>query len=78
MATRESPQGADVGLSLTGVAGPTEQEGQAVGTVCVGIALPGEPAFATTLRMPGQRDQMRQMSVISALDLLRRHLLAGR
>ena len=70
--------GADVGLSLTGVAGPTEQEGQAVGTVCVGIALPGEPAFATTLRMPGQRDQMRQMSVISALDLLRRHLLAGR
>jgi len=70
--------GSDVGLSLTGVAGPTEQEGQAVGTVCVGIALPGEPAFATTLRMPGQRDQMRQMSVISALDLLRRHLLSGR
>ena len=69
--------GSDVGLSLTGVAGPTEQEGQAVGTVCVGIALPGEPAFATTLRMPGQRDQMRQMSVISALDLLRRRLLAG-
>ncbi len=69
--------GSDVGLSLTGVAGPTEQEGQAVGTVCVGIALPGEPAFATTLRMPGQRDQMRQMSVISALDVLRRRLLAG-
>ncbi|GDX26806.1 CinA-like protein [Actinomycetes bacterium] len=68
--------GSDVGLSLTGVAGPTEQEGQAVGTVCVGIALPGEPAFATTLRMPGQRDQMRQMSVISALDVLRRRLLA--
>ncbi len=69
--------GSDVGLSLTGVAGPTEQEGQAVGTVCVGIAVPGEPAFATTLRMPGQRDQMRQMSVISALDVLRRRLLAG-
>ena len=70
--------GSDVGLSLTGVAGPTEQEGQAVGTVCVGIALPGEPGFATTLRMPGQRDQMRQMSVISALDVLRKHLLSGR
>jgi len=68
---------AEVGLSLTGVAGPTEKGGQAVGTVCVGIALPGETAFATTLRMSGQRDQMRQMSVISALDVLRRRLLAG-
>ena len=69
---------AEVGLSLTGVAGPTGQEGQAVGAVCVGIVLPGEPASATTLRMPGLRDQMRQMSVISALDVLRRRLLAGR
>ena len=32
-------------------------------------------AFTRTLRLPGVRDQMRQMSVISALDLLRRHLL---
>ena len=67
--------GADVGLALTGVAGPTEQEGQPVGTLCVGIAIDG---VTTTrcLRLPGQRDQMRQYSVISALDLLRRELLA--
>ena len=77
MVARWSLRVVDVGLSLTGVASPTEQEGQAVGTVCVGIALPGEAAFATTLRMPGQRDQMRQMSVISALDVLRRCLLAA-
>jgi hypothetical protein len=28
-----------------------------------------------TLRMPGQRDQMRQVSVISSLDFLRKILL---
>ena len=66
--------GSDVGLSLTGVAGPTEQDGQPVGTLWVGIALPGTATTATPFRMPGQRDQMRQMSVISALDLLRRRL----
>jgi len=67
--------GCHVALALTGVAGPAEQDGMAVGTLCVGIAV-GEEVFTRTLRMPGQRDQMRQMSVISALDLLRRTLLA--
>ncbi len=64
----------DVGLSLTGVAGPAEQDGQKVGTLCVGIALPDDSVVARTLQLPAQRDQMRQMSVISALDLLRRTL----
>ena len=31
--------GADVGLALTGVAGPTEQDGMPVGTVCVAVRL---------------------------------------
>jgi nicotinamide-nucleotide amidase len=66
--------GSSVGLSLTGVAGPTEQDGQPVGTLWVGVALPDRPASATLLRLPGQRDQMRQMAVISSLDLLRRRL----
>jgi hypothetical protein len=30
----------------------------------------------TTATLPGVRDQMRQMSVITALDFLRRHMLA--
>ncbi len=68
--------GSHVALALTGVAGPTEQDGMPVGTLCVGIAI-GDQVHARTLRMPGQRDQMRQMSVISALDLLRRTLLAS-
>ena len=65
-----------VALALTGVAGPAEQNGMPVGTLCVGIAI-GDQVQTRTLRMPGARDQMRQMSVISAMDLLRRALLAS-
>jgi nicotinamide-nucleotide amidase len=65
---------ADVGLGLTGVAGPAEQDGMPVGTLCIGLAL-GEELSARTLRLPGQRQQMRELSVISALDLLRHRLL---
>ena len=67
--------GADVGLSLTGVAGPDEQDGQPVGTLHVGLAI-GDDVTTSSLRLPGQREQMRQFSVINALDVLRRHLLA--
>jgi nicotinamide-nucleotide amidase len=68
--------GADVGLALTGVAGPAEQDGQPVGTLVVGLAI-GDDVATRRLHLPGQRDQMRQLSVISALDLLRRHLLGS-
>jgi len=66
--------GADIGLALTGVAGPDEQEGQPVGTLHVGIAS-DDGVTTASLRLPGTRDQMRQFSVISSLDLLRRQLL---
>ena len=69
--------GADVALSLTGVAGPAEQDGQPVGTLCIAVAINGRSTVSTTLRMPGQRDQMRQMSVISSLDFLRKQLFDG-
>ena len=68
--------GADVGLALTGVAGPAEQDGMPVGTLCVGVD-DGRVVVTRTFRLPGQREQMRQMSVITALDYLRRHLLAA-
>ncbi|HET9072444.1 MAG TPA: competence/damage-inducible protein A [Acidimicrobiales bacterium] len=68
--------GADVGLSVTGVAGPAEQEGQPVGTVWVGLAGLG-PTRTHHLRLAGDRDRIRQMTVIQAGDLLRRALLAG-
>ncbi|MEO6125693.1 MAG: competence/damage-inducible protein A [Ilumatobacteraceae bacterium] len=66
---------ASVGLALTGVAGPTIQDGMPVGTLCIGVAI-GDVVHTTSLRLPGQRDQMRQMSVITALDYLR-HLLGA-
>jgi nicotinamide-nucleotide amidase len=67
--------GSDVGLAVTGVAGPAEQEGQPVGTVWFGIALPDRETEAIEVRLPGQRDQIRQFATISLMDLLRRRLL---
>ena len=63
--------GADVGLALTGVAGPDQQDGQPVGTLCVAVVLPDGQVHTKTFALPGQREQMRQMSVISSLDMLR-------
>ena len=66
---------ADVGVSMTGVAGPAEQEGQPPGTVWLGVAV-GDDVDARQLRLPGDRDRVRQLSVISAMDVLRRKLLS--
>jgi nicotinamide-nucleotide amidase len=66
--------GSDVGLAITGVAGPDPQDGQVPGTVYVGLALPGRSAEAVALTVPGDRDRIRQYATISALDLLRRRL----
>jgi nicotinamide-nucleotide amidase len=68
--------GADVGISATGVAGPDEMEGQPVGTVWYGIAVPGRETEAVTARLPFDRERIRQFSTISVLNLLRMRLLA--
>ena len=67
--------GADVGLSVTGVAGPAEQEGMPVGTVYFGIFLDGSTEVVD-MRLPGDRERIRQFATISMLDHLRRRLLA--
>jgi nicotinamide-nucleotide amidase len=66
--------GASIGLALTGVAGPAEQEGLKPGTLCVGLAMPDGSTQSAMFQLPGNRDTMRQLSVISALDMLRRAL----
>ena len=65
--------GADVGLGVTGVAGPAELEGKPVGTVCLGLAIDAQPDTAT-IRLPGDRARIRDFATISLLDLLRRRL----
>ena len=67
--------GADVGLAVTGVAGPAEQDGQPVGTVFIGLAI-DDDVESTQLRLPGDRRRIREFTVISALNLLRQRLLA--
>jgi nicotinamide-nucleotide amidase len=66
--------GADVGLAVTGVAGPESQDGHRPGTVFVGWAI-GDEVDSIMLKLPGDRIRVRQFTVISALDLLRRKLL---
>ena len=66
--------GSDIGLALTGVAGPAEQDGVKVGTLCVGLAMPNGDVRSTTFSLPYGREQMRQFSVISALNFLRQTL----
>lgn len=65
---------ADVGIAVTGVAGPAEQDGVAVGTVCFGIALPDGKVETVSTRLPGDRERVRQFSTISLLNLLRQRL----
>ncbi|MDA5107298.1 competence/damage-inducible protein A [Brevibacillus thermoruber] len=47
--------GADVGISVTGVAGPDSSEGKPVGLVYVGVAVEGLPTLVKELRLAGRR-----------------------
>ena len=66
--------GATYGIGATGVAGPDEQEGQPVGTVHIAVAGP-DGGTVRSLRLPGDRERVRALTVTSALDLLRRVVL---
>ncbi|MCU1357582.1 MAG: competence/damage-inducible protein CinA-like protein [Acidimicrobiales bacterium] len=73
--------GSDIGVAVTGVAGPDPQEGVEPGTVYVGLDLgplggdAGPEAFE--VKLPGDRVLVRQFSVITAMTALRSRLLAA-
>jgi nicotinamide-nucleotide amidase len=65
--------GADLGLSLTGAAGPESHGDAAPGTIWV--ALEGDHvSHARGFQVPGERDRVRRWAEQAALDLVRRHL----
>jgi nicotinamide-nucleotide amidase len=66
----------DIGISVTGVAGPDGgTEEKPVGLVYIGLYIKGE-AKVKKLRMFGDRQKIRNRTVVSALDWLRRELLS--
>ena len=67
--------GADVGLATSGAAGPDSHEGAEPGTVWIGLHLDGE-GEAVKVRFNMGRPMVRQLSTITALNLLRTRLLA--
>lgn len=73
--------GATYGVAVTGVAGPEPQDGYPVGTVHVAVADFGGAVTTRTPSLPvpadgaRARSVVREMTVVHALDLLRRVLL---
>ncbi len=65
--------GSDLGLSLTGAAGPESHGGAPPGAIW--IALDGDGVtHARGFQVPGERDRVRRWAEQAALDLVRRHL----
>jgi nicotinamide-nucleotide amidase len=65
--------GSDLGLALTGAAGPESHGGAPPGVIW--IALEGEDvAHARGFQVPGERDRVRRWAEQAALDLVRRYL----
>ncbi len=68
--------GTDTALSFTGVAGPDSLEGQPAGTVWIGLAYRDQPTVGRLYHFAGDRQKIRERSVMVGLDLLR-HALAA-
>jgi PncC family amidohydrolase len=67
--------GADTAVATTGIAGPGGgTDDKPVGTVCFTVALAGHPPSTRTLRLPGNRNDVRERSTTVAMHLLRQAL----
>jgi nicotinamide-nucleotide amidase len=71
-----SQVGADLGVGLTGVAGPGGgSEEKPVGLVWISVAAPGETRVTRSVNLPGGRLDIRDRATTVAMHLLRRVLL---
>ena len=69
--------GADTAVAITGLAGPgggTDEK--PVGTVCFSVMLADGPTITRTLRLPGDRSDIRERSTTVSMHLLLRALSA--
>ena len=64
----------DYALAFTGVAGPDELEGQAVGSFWIGLATKDE-VTSQFYRVAGQREKIQSRAVMAGFDLLRKELM---
>jgi nicotinamide-nucleotide amidase len=70
---------ADTAVAITGIAGPGGgTDNKPVGTVCFTVALAGGTPATRTLRLPGNRHDIRERSTTVAMHLLRQALAAHR
>ncbi|HEU5369031.1 MAG TPA: competence/damage-inducible protein A [Ktedonobacterales bacterium] len=67
--------GVDVGVGITGVAGPSEQEGKPVGTVHIAVESPLGVATASPSLSSRSRVEVKWRATQAALNLARLHLL---
>ncbi len=66
---------ADTAIATTGIAGPGGgTQDKPVGTVCFSLMLADGPTLTRTLRLPGNRADIRERATTVALHLLRRAL----
>jgi nicotinamide-nucleotide amidase len=65
--------GADIGLATTGIFERDHPSGEKPGTVYLGLARNGGTE-SRRVRLPGDRERVRQYAVISVLDFLRQQL----
>ncbi len=61
---------ADIGVSVTGVAGPDPQDGYTAGTVFVGICYKGETETVKLNICPKERNYVREQAVIEIFNLV--------
>ena len=66
---------ADMGISLTGAAGPSSLEGKEPGTVWIGLSRSGYSTITKEFHFPYNRNENRWMAVKSALNMVRQSLL---